>query len=297
MTIRLHEGVKLSQNGKKFRIQLLSEGIGSSGTYPADVIQRDGPAAWPSGTQLFFDHITEEEMWQRRGQHSVKELIGVTTNDPIFNPDTRALEADVNIFPHASDFINSVKDHVGLSVEADGTIVDGIVESIIPSPLNSVAVVPRAGRDGKILGIIEAFRDKINTDEEPGKEMGMKPEEIAEVAKALAEAIDKSLDAKFTALTEALKPAPAAEPKEDEKVDISAVAEAMVAAELPEVSRKRIYEALQADEKADVTKLIESEKTYRDEIAKSLKESLDETNPGRLREAKTETFDAHVSGW
>ena len=59
MTIRLAESATAQVVGTRARIRIISEGIGSSGTYPADVIQRDGPAAWPAGTQIFMDHLTE----------------------------------------------------------------------------------------------------------------------------------------------------------------------------------------------------------------------------------------------
>ena len=38
----------LTQNKGKFRIRLLSEGVGSSATYPANVLERDGAVAFPA---------------------------------------------------------------------------------------------------------------------------------------------------------------------------------------------------------------------------------------------------------
>jgi hypothetical protein len=43
-------------------IQLIRAGWSLNGNYyPAEVLRRDGPAAWPAGTQCFADHATEEE--------------------------------------------------------------------------------------------------------------------------------------------------------------------------------------------------------------------------------------------
>ena len=34
---------------------------GSSGYYPADVLRRDGPIAFPAGTHVYLDHPTSDE--------------------------------------------------------------------------------------------------------------------------------------------------------------------------------------------------------------------------------------------
>lgn len=113
------------------------------------------------------------------------------------------------------------------------------------------------------------------TAEGADKENGMTPEEIEAVAKAVAEA---------------LKPAPADDAEKE--VDIAAVAEAMVAADLPESARKRVYEGMKV-EGADVAALIEAEKAY---VAEIVKESEVEDVPGRLRESGS-TTDYTVGGW
>lgn len=306
MTTRLTESGKVTSSGGKFRAILITEGVGSSGTYPGEMLQRDGAVAFPAGTQIFFDHLTENEEWDRNGQHSIKDLVGVTLTDATWSEAERALEADIKFFSAYADFINEAKDFIGLSIEASAIRnSEGLVESLLPSPFNAIAVVPRAGRGGKITALLESYREKHNTDEsaklrenagsDTGKEQGMTPEEIEKVAEALADAIKPSL----TELKEALAPKPAEKP-EEEAPDTAEVAEALVASNLPEAARKRVYEGLKV-EGADINALIENEKKYIESVAESLKAQKDdvEPDPGVVREGatKTEPTVLSVSGW
>jgi len=61
------------------------------------------------------------------------------------------------------------------------------------------------------------------------------------------------------------------EPEEKEEVNVEAVAEAMVAAELPEVSRKAVYESLRAG--GDLAEAIESQKAFVESVKAHFKES------------------------
>jgi hypothetical protein len=70
------------------------------------------------------------------------------------------------------------------------------------------------------------------------------------------------------AVAEAL--APSEEPEEKEEVDVAAVAEAMVAADLPEVSRKAVYESLRAG--GDLAEAIEAQKAFVDSVKSHFKE-------------------------
>ena len=70
------------------------------------------------------------------------------------------------------------------------------------------------------------------------------------------------------AVAEAL--APAVETEEKEEVDVAAVAEALVNADLPEVSRKAVYESLRAG--ADLTEAIENQKAFVESVKSHFKE-------------------------
>lgn len=295
MPVKLKEknDATVSVQGQKARIRLLSEGVGSSATYPGEILERDGALAFPAGTHLFWDHLTESEEWDRGGTHSIKDLIGVTLTEAQYVPDEKALYADANFFAAASPLIAEAKDYVGLSIEASAVVnAEGVLEALIPSPYNAIAVVPRAGRDGKITELLESYRETeeygkiiteaVKTAEDTRKDKGMTPEDIEKVAEAVAKAITPAL----TDIKEALTPAkPAVEPAEVDEVtvDHAAVTEALIESGLTASARKRVFAALDADPSANVADLIEAEKAFADEV---LKESA-EANPGRVRESST----------
>jgi hypothetical protein len=250
MTDRLKESGTLTGSGGKRRIRLLSEGQGSSGYYSAALLERDGAAAFPAGTQIFFDHLTEET--EHTG-HSIKDLVGVTLTDASFDTDTAALLAEAKFFPSHSSFIEDAADFIALSIEANGKRdEDGLIESLIPHPYNAIAVVPRGGRDGKILELVESFREsyresgKISESSIPETVKEHKPmdeKEISALAEKLAESVAAAMAPAFATLTEALKPAAPVEPAVDETTEptAAAVAEAVVVAfPTSEASRKRV---------------------------------------------------------
>lgn len=294
---KVREGASsLAVKARKATITLISEGQGSSGFYSAEMLRRDGPTVFPAGTHLVVNHLGEAEMWERNGSHDTRDIVGATTEDARWDDEAKALVAEAEIAAHAAEFVESIKDYIGLSIEAGGVVVDGQVESLAYSPLNAVALVPRAGRGGKIQSLYESFvetgasRGTIisegtstnATEQERGTLVS--PEDIAKIVEAL-----KPL---FTGLQEALAPAAPEVEKTEDTIDVAAVAEAVVAAGLPEVARKRVYEAVSA--KADVAEAIAAETAY----IESLKESVADATPGLVRESATATPLSHNrAGW
>ncbi len=96
------------------------------------------------------------------------------------------------------------------------------------------------------------------------KEEGNSDMELKELSDQLAEL--PNLVA--AAVAEAL--APAEETVEKEEVDVAAIAEALVAADLPEVSRKAVYESLRAG--VDLTDAIENQKAFVESVKSHFKE-------------------------
>lgn len=279
----LKEASSLTTAGQKFRARLISEGTGSSATYPGDVLKRDGATAMPVGTQIFFDHLTENDKWERNGNHSIRDLVGVTLTEAEWVEDERALYADVRFFGDHASFIAEAMDHIGLSVEIRDFDLNEVnaVERLGYSPLNAVSVVPRAGRDGKVTALLESYREnhgKISDDENDGKEGHMTPEET----KALAEALAGALKPSFDGLAEALKPAvvePVEDNSDEDTVDRAAIVEAAVEAGLSKTARARVLVAVEGGETLE--EALASEKTLRDEI---------------LAEAKTEDAGTYKAG-
>lgn len=75
-----------SPGGKgKWLVKLIAADVqGSSGYYPAAVLERDGAKAFPAGTQIYLDHPTESEEWERP-ERSMRDLAGVLTENAFFD--------------------------------------------------------------------------------------------------------------------------------------------------------------------------------------------------------------------
>lgn len=307
MTTRLTESTALAKGkGNVWRCRLISEGQGSSAFYPGDVLKEFGPTTFPKGTQLFLDHPTEEEEYSRGGARSIKDYAGALVEDAEWVEAERALYAPIKFIDPVMPLVESSAEDIALSIDVrrfeltEGENGQPVVAKMFPSPLNNVAIVPRGGRDGKIVSLIESYReavsgdtDTINPNKETSERNTMTPEEI----KALSEALSTQLVAALTpALTEALKPAPVEKDEKTEALDLAAVTESAVEAGLPAAARKRIVEALKADpaKTADDAKaLIESEKTY----IESLRESVTTEVTGRLRESGSGDEDFTIGAW
>lgn len=303
MTNRLVETTAVKKGkGNTWRSRLISAGTGSSAHYPADVLKEYGPSALPKGTQIFLDHPTENEELERGGGRSIKDYAGVVMADPEWVEDEQALYAPIKYIDSVVPLVEGAFEDIALSIdvrkfELSESEIDGkpVVAKMFAHPLNNVAIVPRGGRDGKIVSLIESYRDSnanpdtISGNTEPLERNPMTPEEI----KALSEAIVLALT---PALKEALTPAPVDDPKDEATIDLAAVVESATDAGLPKVARTRIVEALKANPTAtdaDATALIESEKTYLD----SLKESVTAEVTGTLRESAGTTTDLKIGAW
>lgn len=285
--MKINESSKVTTtSGGRWRARLISEGQGSSGVYPAHLLRERGPKIWPEGTHVYFDHLSSED--PHNGSHSVKDLVGVIEGTPEFDEGDNGLYGNIKFFSQHQKMMEEIAPYVGLSIEASGELDDdGNVISLFESPLNAVAVVPRAGRDGKLVSMIESFRessDRIDDEPNPIEREPMNEQEI----KALAEALAEAIKPEFAALTEALTPK--APEVEETETDFAAVVEAAVEADLSKTSRTRVVEAVKAGKPVD--EAINAEKALRDEI---LKESAVET-PGSVVGSETGTR-TRIEGW
>lgn len=291
---KLQEKAALSAHSGKWLVQLLSEGQGSSANYPGEVLQRDGAAAWPAGTHIYMDHLTESAEHESGGVHSIKDLVGVTLTEAMWDEDSKSLRAETKWFNDYGKFIEEAKDYIGLSIEASAVVNEGVLESLTPSPLNAVAVVPRAGRDGKVLNLIESFRETSgnivpNEHDEGKRVVPVTPEDIKSVAEAVAAALEPTL----TKITEALKPAEPAGDDEPDAVDRAEVVEKAVEAGLGKTARERVLAAV--DGGKTVEEAISAEQALRDEIIKESASAA--TFVGRVQESGSDSDDYRTKGW
>lgn len=300
MTAKLRESTTLGTGGAKRRIRLISEGQGSSGLYEAATLQRDGATAFPTGTHIFLDHLTENEDEQRQGSHSIKDLVGVTTEPAVFSEG--ALFSEAHFFSNFAPLIEEMREHIDLSIEAGGIISEGVVQAIHPSPLNAISIVPRGGRDGKILELVESFKesgkignvkpDAPGVQEDARKDKGMTPEEMTALVEGLGKAVETAVAKGFAEIKESLVPAKPVEEK-TEVVDTAAVTEAIVVA-FPnsETSRQRVYEALKTN--PDVAAAVEAEKALVESVRADLGVEADDTV---IREAVRKNDFDYTGGW
>lgn len=159
-------------SGAKWRAKLIAaDAWGSSAFYTSEALERDGSRVFHKGLQMFQDHLTEEEKWQRP-EGSVANLVGTLDSDAEFEangPDGAGLYADVAFYPSYVSRIAEIGKDVGLSVNAQGLTEsgerDGRFGPILLALLSadSVDVVTRAGAGGKLTSILESDRGLAGT--------------------------------------------------------------------------------------------------------------------------------------
>jgi hypothetical protein len=99
-------------------VQLIQAGWSLNGRYyPAEVLRRDGPKAWPAGTQCFVDHATEAED-EARPAGSIRNLAATLTRDAYWDPSRKALLAEVRLFAPWREAISDMAESIGMSIRA-----------------------------------------------------------------------------------------------------------------------------------------------------------------------------------
>jgi hypothetical protein len=285
-TLLSESGSAPVKSGSNWQAVLITPGKGSSGFYPETMLREFGPQAFPKGTHSYVDHPS----WNEDGR-SPKNLMGVLAEDAYYE-DGVGLVAELTIMPHWKEFVESVAPHTGLSIYAMGAgeLNDEgqmIVESLEPDIQNSVDLVSYAGRAGSKLAdkLYEAAvamvyeKTSVKENSEDGDQGIVAPTASVTVTNMkegnsdmeLKELSDQLADLpKLVAAAVAEALAPAVVTEEKEEVDVAAVVEALVNADLPEVSRKAIYDSLRAG--TDLTESIESQKAFFESVKSHLKE-------------------------
>ena len=147
--------------GSRRKITIIQAGWGSSGFYGREMLERDGPTAWPVGTQMFLDHPSQSESADRP-ERSVKDLAARIASTPVMEGGELVAEAD--IFAHWAPVIDALAGDIGLSIRAVGTSEAGEAEGregpIITAITEGISVdfVTRAGAGGKLGDLIESAR-------------------------------------------------------------------------------------------------------------------------------------------
>lgn len=258
---------------RRWRTRLIGVGAGSTGVYTESALQSTGPIAFPVGTQVHMNH----DSWRdedERPEGDVTRLAGVVVTEPVFDSD--GLYAEIEFGEKWGPFVEQFHQFIGLSISASGFSTETnevglpIIEGFIPSPLNRVDLVTKAGAKGQIIEALEeAFRER--------KEGAMTPEQIRELTEALIEGLSPVLGE----IKEAVTPK-VVEEDENEGEDVATVAEAVAKADLPEIARTKVYESVKAGSK--VEDAIKEQKDFIEALTKQNEEIV-----GKVRESGGDT--------
>jgi hypothetical protein len=157
-------GAPPKSNRGRYKALLIRPGWGSSGYYSEAVLRRDGPKAFPAGTQNYLNHPTATERAERQARR-VEDWASVQVTDAVWDQDRGGLVAEVQVFEHWRGLLNEeFAKQVGLSIRAAGTVeygeADGRAGPIVTSLDEGISVdwVTRAGAGGKVLELIESAR-------------------------------------------------------------------------------------------------------------------------------------------
>lgn len=151
-----------------WRVRLIEGDVhGSTGYYPASVLERDGAKAFPRGTHVYMDHPTFMEDMDRP-ERSVRDLAGALIEDAVYEDgaDGKGLFARVQFFPDSREQIAAMSEFVGMSIRAIGVMDESpvtgdiVVQEIVEGL--SVDVVTHAGAGGKLVAMTEGARNPGN---------------------------------------------------------------------------------------------------------------------------------------
>lgn len=222
-------------------IRVISAGWGSSGYYPAEVLERDGPRVFAKGTKMFVDHPTptEEAM---RPERSVRDLAAELISDARWmpnHPKGAGLYADAKVFQPYQPLVEELAPHIGVSIRAMGKAKQGEAEgkkgTVIQelTAARSIDLVTEPGANGRIIQMFEAARPQSSVVHK-GDEVNAT--QFQEAVNRL-ETQNKDLAAQNARLQEAML-------LRDAK---DFVRQAVATANVPDVTKARLVEALSAN--------------------------------------------------
>jgi hypothetical protein len=160
----LRETATLTQAGGRFRIGVITPGVGSSGTYPRETIEAaERDRIFPAGTHMYLDHATEAQTWEKP-EGSLRDLVGVLTEDARWDDESGGLVAEAKIYSHWKPILAEMKDDIGVSIRASGEVKETSEGRIVTrlTEARSVDFVTKAGRGGRILEVLESLREGVN---------------------------------------------------------------------------------------------------------------------------------------
>lgn len=267
-----------------WRVKLIAGDVaGSSGYYPASVLERDGSRAFPSGTHVYLDHPTLSE-GAERPERSVRDLVGALIEDASYEDDPtdgKGLYAKVMFKESVREDVEFYARTAGMSIRAIGVhdesqdgelIVTELLEGI------SVDIVTHAGAGGKLVTMTESARK------------GQEPESM--LFAQLSESDRNGMERLFAEIQELRSTISemreATKAPEAPELSFGEIVAKLDAAELPNASRERIANAYAPG--VDVDKLIADEA----ELVAQIRDTLKAEQAEPQAPAPVETAEAPV---
>lgn len=163
-TITESTGTATPRQGRML-VQIITPGVGSSGVYPAPVVEAAAAArVFPAGTHMYADHPTVAEA-QDRPERSIKDLAGVLTTDAYW--DGTALVAEAKTYEPWTTVLAEMHDSIGVSIRASARVEESDDQGrpVIAELVEGISVdfVTHAGRGGKVLQVLESARQVQET--------------------------------------------------------------------------------------------------------------------------------------
>lgn len=176
-------------------MRIIQPGWGSSGYYPAEVLERDGPKVFKAGTKMYWNHPTDEEE-AARPEGDLRNLAAELVSDARWDtqrPEGAGLYAEAKVFGTFQGAVEELAPHIGVSIRAAGRGELGTMEgkrgTVIKqiTQARSVDFVTMPGAGGQVVSLFEAKRNqpRINTDKSGSKRK--QEEEMEELEEAKQE--------------------------------------------------------------------------------------------------------------
>lgn len=306
-SVKFNESAKavLVEKDGTYEVTLLTPGQGTTAYYTEELIERDAPAAFPKGTHVYLDHLQEGEV------RTTQKLVGTLVEDTTIRESDGAAINRLKPFRHWADFVEDIREAVALSINSAGKAVEGMIEgkkvvlaeSLTPSVMNTVDIVPWGGRQGS--GFNESLQSALNhadEDDQAGdpdagdENEGTKMELDEASVTALSLAISKEVGA---TLAEALAPKPTEKDENADRLETVEAVQAVESAEVPASVKTRLLEGIKDGSlgvdavKAEVAQVV----ALREEIVAETEAKFNESVIVGAAGAASKTEAPKVSGW
>lgn len=175
-------------------IKIIQSGWGSSGYYPPEVLERDGPKVFKAGLKMFWNHPTLAEETERP-EGSLDNLAAELISNAVWKPNAptgAGLYADAKVFEIFKSAVDELAPHIGVSIRAEGQKQMGkaegqagpIIQAITAA--RSIDFVTSPGAGGQVLQLFESRRSDAGQSIKPeNKEIDVM-DEVKELKEANA---------------------------------------------------------------------------------------------------------------